>query len=400
MKGPLYSRADILSPTGEDDWNIVEVKSATSIKAVNCHDVAFQKFCWEEAGATINKCFLMYINRDYVKNGEIDPHGLFIVQDISEEVNEAGEGIRKRIEEMLDIINCSNCPSVDIGPHCDDPFTCGLKEECWSGLPEHNVFTLCHGGKKNYELYQKGIVDIVQIPLDYKFSDKQLIQYRCVTNGSPYINRTEIKRFLQNLEYPLYYFDFETFDTAVPLFDGTRPYQKIPFQFSLHIQRLPGTEPEHYSFLAEGRDDPRPALLEALNKVMGTKGSILVYNKSFEESILNGLGEAFKEHSGLVKNMASRLVDLIIPFRNFHYYHPSQKGSASLKSVLPVLTGLSYDDMPIGEGGEASAAYLAITFGEVSKDEAAVTRQQLLNYCKLDTEGMVRIVETLNKLID
>jgi len=397
LSGQIYSRVDILNPANEDEWDIIEVKSSTSVKELNFHDVSFQKLCWEDSGVKIRKCFLAYINNQYVRNGEIKPEDLFIVQDISDEVATAGEGIRDRIDKMLEVIGLPTCPEVDIGPHCSNPYECPLTE-CWDGLPEHNVFTLYYGGKKSYELYRSGVLDIADIPAGYKLNDKQCIQRDCVINGTPYVDKEAVRQFLAELEYPLYFLDFETFGTAIPLFDGTRPYQNIPFQFSLHIQEKPSSEPRHFSFLAEGRQDPRPEFLASLGKLIGSNGSVIAYNKSFEEGVLKDLGNDFPEHASWIANVVCRLVDLIVPFRSFYYYHPSQKGSVSLKSVLPAVTGQGYEEMPIASGDDASLAFLTITFGDISADEAARVREELLAYCALDTEGMVKIIERLEDI--
>jgi hypothetical protein len=397
LSGRIYSRADILNPVNSDEWDIVEVKSSTSVKDVNLHDVSFQKLCWEDAGLKIRKCFLCYINNQYVRNGDIKPEEIFTVEDITDKVAIAKEGIRERVAQMLQVINSPTCPAVDIGPHCSDPYVCALTD-CWEGLPKHNVFTLYYGGKKSYELYHSGILDIANIPAGYKLNDKQRIQCQCVTDGRPHIEKDAISQFLDGLEYPIYYLDFETFSTAIPLFEGTRPYQNIPFQFSLHVQETHGGELKHFSYLAEGRDDPRPGLLASLSKMIGDYGSVIAYNKAFEKGVLEDLGIAFPEYTGWTNGVVSRLVDLIVPFRSFHYYHPSQKGSASLKSVLPAVTGLSYQEMPIASGDNASLAFLTITFKNVTEEEATRVRQELLAYCKLDTEGMVKIVEKLNDL--
>ena len=399
LSGQIYSRADILNPVNDDEWDIIEVKSSTSVKEVNYYDVSFQKLCWEDAGLKIRKCFLACINNQYIRNGEVDPAELFTIHDISDEVAEASEGTRDRVMQMLEVIGNTRCPEVAIGPQCSNPYDCPLTE-CWSGLPEHSVFTLYRGGKKSHELYCSGVFDIIGIPAGYKLNDKQRIQCQSVASKMPYIDKDMIRQFIALLEYPLYYLDFETFATAIPLFDGTKPYQNIPFQFSLHVQEVPGGEPGHFSFLAEGRRDPRPELVASLSRLIGSKGSIVAYNKSFEEGVLKDLGNAFPEYAGWVEDVLARLVDLIIPFRNFSYYHPSQKGSASLKSVLPAVTGLSYDGMPIANGSDASLAFLTNSFEDVPKDEVARVREELLAYCKMDTEGMVSIVNRLADLCE
>lgn len=397
LSGKIYSRVDILNPVNEDEWDIIEVKSSTSVKDVNLHDVSFQKLCWENSGLKIRKCFLAYINNQYVRNGEINPAELFTIQDISDEVEAAGEGLRDRIAQMLEVIGAPSCPQMSIGPHCSDPYDCALTE-CWEGLPEHNVFTLYYGGKKCHELYSSGVLDIAGIPAGYKLNDKQRIQHDCVVSGTPYVDKEAVREFLAGLQYPLYYLDFETFGTAIPLFDATRPYQNVPFQFSLHVQESSSGDVKHFLFLAEGKRDPRPELLKSLKSIIGDSGCIIAYNKSFEENVLLESGKAFPEYTDWTEEVVSRLLDLIVPFRSFHYYHPSQKGSASLKSVLPAITGHGYEDMPIAKGDDASLAFLTITFEDMPADEVARVREELLAYCKMDTEAMVRIIKRLEEI--
>ena len=396
----IYSRVDILSPSNENSWDLIEVKSTTTVKDVHLDDVSFQKHCCEMLGLKIEKCFLMHINNQYVKEGEIDPRKFFTLQDITGEVDESSNGIQDRIADMLEVISASICPETTIGKHCSDPYDCALTE-CWDFLPEYNIFKLYYGGKKSFDLFSSGIITIREIPDSYKLNDKQRIQQACEISGKPYVDREGISNFLGTLQYPLYYLDFETVGPAVPLFDGTRPYQAIPFQFSLHVAENDGSKPKHFSFLASGTGDFRPTFLAELKNVLGDTGSIVVYNQGFEEGILKELALAFPEYDGWVNRVRERLVDLLSPFRQFHYYNPLQKGSASLKSVLPALTGKGYDDLDISDGQAASIAFQAVTYGNVSEEERNKVRSDLEKYCGLDTEGMIWIVDSLrDKLIE
>jgi hypothetical protein len=194
--------------------------------------------------------------------------------------------------------------------------------------------------------------------------------------------------------------DFETFATGIPIYDGTSPYQNIPFQFSLHVITKLGAMVEHYEYLAEGKDDPRPAFLAQLKQDIGPKGSILVYYATFEKSRLKEMAEAFPEYQEWVESIDGRIVDLSIPFRNFSYYHPQQLGSSSLKNVLPVLTNLSYSDLEIAEGNTASLKFMEAAFGNFSGEERQKIRTDLLTYCGQDTGGMIEILKKLQDLID
>jgi len=397
LAGNLYSRVDILAPAGEDEWNIVEVKSSTNVKDVHINDVAFQRYCCTQSGLNIRKCCLALINNQYVRDGDIDPEGLFNIHDVTDRVEEASVGIQDKVDIILEVVGQETCPEMIIGPHCRDPYECSLTE-CWDSLPEGNVFTLYHGGKKSFEMYSNGIVTIGEIPDGYKLNDKQRIQQACVASGEPHVDREAIHDFLSSLEYPLCYLDFETINPAVPLFDGTRPYQHTPFQFSLHLVKDEFAQPEHFSFLASATDDPRPALLAELKKVLGNSGSIIAYNKGFEEGILRNLAKAFPEYSDWVEQVCSRLIDLLEPFKNFDYYHPAQKGSASLKAVLPSITGRDYEDLDISDGQVASLTFQAATYGDMPEAERVKVMTDLEQYCGRDTEGMIWIVERLREL--
>jgi len=386
----LYSRADILVPVG-NEWDIIEVKSGTKVKDINVHDVSFQKHVYEKAGLKIRKCFLMHVNNKFVKKGEINPKEFFTKEDITEKVNEITD-VEEKISKMLKVMKNDTCPDVKISKDCKDPYDCPLEDDCWGFLPSASVFDLYRGGKKCFQLLEDGIVKLQDIPHEYKLTDIQGIQHQCEKTGKVHVNKEEIKKFLDGLEKPLYYLDFESFQTAIPIFDGTRPYQQIVFQWSLHVKD------KHYEYLADG-GDPRLDFLKSLKEVLGDSGSIIVYNQSFEIKRLEELAEVYPEYKEWVKGVVARIVDLIVPFRKFHYYNPIQHGSAGLKSVLPAVTGKNYKDLDINSGTLASVSYFTSVYGDLSDEEKAKIRSDLLKYCKLDTEGMVWIVDELKKLI-
>lgn len=396
----IFSRVDILVPIRTNEWDIIEVKSGTKVKDVNVEDVSFQKYVLEKAGLKIRKCFLMHINNKYVHKGNLDVNELFVPTEITEEVMKVEKGIDKRIENMFKIISAKEKPKICIGKYCKDPYECSLKYLCWSVLPKENVFDLYRGGVKSHNLYDQGIIQIKDIPNGTKLTDIQKIQRDCAINGECHIKEKEIKKFLDGLKYPLYYLDFETINPAIPKFDGMKPYQRIPFQYSLHIQKEKGGECEHISFLADGTDDPRPKFLQSLKDNLGEKGEIIVYNESFEKGVITKCIEAFPEFKKWGLKILDRVKDLLIPFRTFCYYHPDQCGSASIKKVLPVLSDLSYKEMKIGNGGDASIEYERVTFDlDTDEKDKKRVRGALEKYCKLDTRAEVEIVEAMEKLI-
>ena len=420
----LYARVDILNPADNSEWDIIEVKSSTEVKDEHIQDVAFQRYCCEKQGLKIKKCFVTYINNKYIKQGEIDPQQIFIQEDVTERVDEATTGIEDRIAEMFNAISLAESPAVPVGTHCNDPYACPITL-CHLELPENTILSLYRANQKKYEFLHKGILFIKDIPADFKLTKVQQVQKTCDISCQPHIDKDAIKEFLNTLQLPLYYLDFETFNTALPAYDGTRPYQQIPFQFSVHFETPASTRtvvqrarPQkkvqfqlamqfmleeqtnllHYSFLADGTGDPRPDLLTELKKVLGDTGSIFVYNQSFEKRVLTELGKAFPEHKQWAESVCDRLVDLYEPFRNFDYYNPLQQGSASIKEVLPAVTGKSYKGMAINNGEDASLAYLTLMFNEMPDESRNQLRADLEQYCGLDTEGMVCIIKKLREL--
>lgn len=395
-----FVRVDILNPVGVDAWEIIEVKSGTKVKDVNLLDVAFQKYVCEGAGLTIDRCYLMHVNSDYVRTGEIVAAELLHQEDVTEEIEPFLAEVPARLEELKQMAAGDQCPEVLIGPHCNSPYKCPLQYLCWDFLPEYPVTDLYWDTRgRAWEFLSAGVTGMADIPADSSLSIKQEIQRQAVVAGEPQIVPGDIARFLEGLEWPLAFFDLESFQMAVPPYDGTRSYRQIPFQFSVHLQPALGADLEHNEFLAEGTGDPRPAFLAALQEAIPAEGSIVVYNASFEKGVLKACAEAFPEYQAWVESILPRFIDLLVPFRSFSYYHPDQHGSASIKAVLPALTETSYDHLEIADGGTASLSFVEMVFGEdVSEERKAEIRADLLAYCALDTQAMVDILGALQTI--
>jgi hypothetical protein len=393
-----FASVDILNPVGTDEFDIIEVKSATEVKDVNLIDVAFQAFVYKGAGLNIRRCYVMCVNREYVRRGAVDPENFFKLVDVTNEVSRLSHKLAPQLDDMFSVIRRDHEPDIKIGPHCSKPYPCPLQAKCWNFLPSNSVFDLYYGGKKCWRLHRDGVVNLKDIPESVALTERQSIQRKVALTGEPHIDREALVKFLKRLKYPVSYLDFETFSTAIPLFDGLVPFQQTPFQFSLHRVSGQNAKPEHHAFLAEGRVDPRPEFLNHLRDCIGNDGTVVVYNQSFEKGVLTKLAESFPEHAGWIQNVKRRFVDLLKPFKQFGYYHPDQHGSASIKSVLPVLTGRSYADLEIKEGGQASLEYLRVTFGDVPEADRQKVRGQLEQYCCLDTEGMIWIVDAVRQL--
>jgi hypothetical protein len=394
-----YARADILVPVARDAWDLVEVKSTTQLKEdVHLPDIAFQAFVLSGAGIKLRNCFLAHINNKFVRHGAIDPQKFFALKDVTKPVSALSRDIEDQIDAMQRVIGAKSHPEIQIGPHCDNPYTCALHERCWSFLPEASVFTLYRGGQKGFSLLKRGIEKLADIPADVALTNIQTIQRATLLAGQPHIDRPALAAFLGQLEYPVSYLDFETISTAIPLFDGVSPYQQVPFQYSLHILRSTNAKPEHRQFLAEGTVDPRPEFMRQLRAALPEIGSVVNYNASFENSRLKECCELLPEFKPWLRKVTPRIVDLLLPFRGFRYYHPQQDGSASMKAVMPALTGQGYEKLTVQEGGAASREFLRVTYGQVTSSERRRVRRDLEEYCGLDTLGMVQIVDQLKRL--
>jgi hypothetical protein len=394
--GGAYAQVDILAPDGTQ-WDLVEVKSSTSVNDINLHDLSLQRYACEAAGLNVGKCILAHINNQYVRQGDLDLHQLFILEDQTSEVASSVQSVPDRLSELQQVLASKAVPEMPIGPHCSAPYGCVLQGDCWAFLPEHSVFDLYRGGRKAWSLFEDNVLSMSEIGSRISLSGTQAVQLAAVQTGRAQVDKPAIRQFLKGLAYPLWLLDFETFQTAVPLYDGTKPYQQIPFQFSLHRLDGPRTKPQHQFWLAEGRDDPRPGFLAKLKGALGAGGDILAFNISFERARLSELARQYPEHTDWLEHTNSRFVDLITPFRGFAYYHPDQHGSCSLKAVLPALTGKGYDGMEIAEGRAAARAFLRVEHGEMDPEEKQRVRKHLETYCEQDTLGMVWILDALDQ---
>ena len=396
----LYALADILNPVGKDEWDLYEVKSSTEVKPEHITDVAFQKHVYEKASVNIRNCYLMHINNEYVRKGEIDPKQLFTSKDITEKCAGLLPSIEAGIKIALKVINAKSEPKVNIGPQCGDPWECPLTEQCWSFLPEKDsVYSLYYGKKLALGLISKGIVKITDIPKEAKLNDRQFIQCTSHKNKEIFINKPRIKLFLQSLVFPLYLLDFETINPAIPVYDNSHPYDTIPFQYSLYKWDSLKDKPIKYGYIEQSKNDPREPILKRLKELLGHSGSIIAYNESFEKNAIKNAAAVYDEYKDWAEVLEGRFIDLLVPFRSFYYYNPVQEGSASLKQVLPALTKMNYKNIAISNGGEASGEYFRVTFGEdiAEKDRKAVYKA-LDKYCDIDTIGMAEIIKALAKI--
>lgn len=384
----------------KEGWKAYEVKSSTKVSETYVKDAAIQYYTIINSGIDIKDISIVYINNQYIKKGELDIHQFFAIKSIYNQVLEFLPHIPNEVTRLKNIIESPEVPYVDIGPHCSEPYECDFIGTCWKHIPDYSVFNISRLNKdKKFDLYNQGVITLDQINISQTdLNPNQVLQVQSEVNGTSHIDIEQIRKFINGLNYPLYYLDFETIGPAVPKYNGCRPYQQVVFQYSLHIQQTASSELEHHEYLADPSQDPRVGFIEKLINDCGTNGDILVYNIGFERGKLNDLIDTFPEYSNQLRGIVNRLKDLMIPFQQKWYYTPEMKGSYSIKYVLPALVPeLSYDNLEIKEGGAASNTFLAMVNGTFEGNVEA-TRNKLKEYCKLDTFGMVKIIEKLQNI--
>ena len=399
----VLAALDILHHTENERWAI-EVKSSSEVKKYHLTDASLQYWVMNKSGFKPDKFFLMHINTTYIKDVAINPNELFTLADITNKVIENQVWVENNLQNLKNILEAGKEPVVEIGKHCDSPFNCDYKHHCWKHIPEQSVFSLYSPSGLDWKLYEKGIFKITDIPEDTALNHRQTLQVNGQKSANSHVDTDKIKAFLNEWTFPLYFFDFETIFPALPVLNGTRPFQQVPFQYSLHIIEEIGAEYSHKEFLADPNDfngntiDPRKQLIEQMKLDFGETGSIVAYNASFEITRLKELAIAFPEDQVFLEGIIGRFVDLLIPFRSGWHYHPEMGNSASIKYVLPAIAPeFSYQDLEISNGGDASNTFLNMINKTFTGDEVKV-REALKKYCERDTLGMVIIWEELIKL--
>jgi len=402
-KGVLV-RTDVLKRNGES-FHLTEVKSATKIKPEYTEDVSIQKYVMQGCGLQVQDTKVMHLNRDYVYDGSVSADGsnaydrsrLFA----TEELQPYGDGqVSRTLDEQFRMLAQPEPPNVKPSARCNNPYDCEFFDHCHPVWPDGDVRSLPIAGCKIETLLSGGITSIDQLPSQIALMERfHLTAKECkfalgakarVVQIAP-----ELAAEFEALRYPLYFMDFETVFPALPLFAGLRPYDQLPFQWSVHVQRQPGSEVAHHEFLATDTSDPRREFITSLCTAVGESGHVVVYNATFESLRLAELAAWLPEFAGRITNIRGRLWDLYPAVRK-HVYHPAFGGSYSLKYVLPALVpSMTYAGMRVAEGQGAGIAWESLVRGGLDEVEREETRKALLDYCGQDTMAMVRLLERL-----
>ena len=396
-----FCSIDILKNNGKT-IEIYEVKSSTEIRDIYLDDISYQFYILKNLGYKVIKASIVYINNQYIRHGKLNLQQFFNIKDVTDAVLEKQKEMETKIQEINEYMKQESEPEQEIGMQCFKPYQCQFWKYCTKHLPEQNVFQIRKMRKdKAIKLYCEGkadFKDLLKEEMNWKY--KQQIEFE-EFNYKPHIDKQKIREFMKNLYYPIYFLDFETMQQAIPEFDNSKPYQQIPFQYSLHYIEKEDGKLLHKEFLAESGIDPRRKIAEQLIKDIPKDVCVTAYNMMFEKGRIKELAEIFPDLSEHLMNIHEHIQDLMIPFSERMYYCKDMQGSYSIKYVLPALfpndPELNYHNLPlIHNGGEAMNIFPKIK--DMSKEEQEKARYGLLKYCELDTYAMVKVWEKLKEV--
>lgn len=385
-------RVDLLF-RDEDGLRLVEVKSTTSVKPLHITDSAIQAWVMENAGYQVKRVELAHVNNSFVYQGDGDYMGLLTHADITDAVSEIKHKVSGWANSFKTLL-AGEMPDIASGEQCHKPYDCPFDGFCNKDQAEYPLSLLSYSRKFLEPLGAEGIIDIRNVPEAMLTTDKQRRIWTATVTGKPILDKA-IATELAKLPYPRYYLDFETVGYVVPIWKGTHPYQSLPYQWSCHLETADGAL-THMEYLdVDGTQPPMRHFAKSLVEKMGSDGPIFVYS-SYEAGIIKGLIEMYPGLAKSLENIVDRLVDLL-PLAQKYYYHPAMKGSWSIKAVLPTIAGdapdLDYKQLDeVQNGLLAQEAYLEIIRPDTSKERRDDLSRKLLDYCKLDTLAMVRLV--------
>ena len=397
-----YCSIDILK-NDIDGLEIYEVKSSTEVKDIYIDDISYQVYVLTNLGYNIKKASIVYVNNQYVRQGDLELNKLFNIEDVTEIAFNKQDEIQNKLNEITEYMKQQEEPKQDIDINCFKPYNCEFWEHCTRHLPVNNIFKIREMHKEQkLKLYKRGIYDFKDVlNEDINVKYKQQVEFE-VLNKDIIIDKEGIRAFLNKLYYPLYFLDFETYQQPIPRYNGIRPYMQIPFQYSLHYIQDKNAELQHKEFLSEAGIDPRRKLAEQLVKDIPTDVCVLAYNMKFDKMVIKELAEVIEDLREHLMNIYDNMQDLMIPFYERMYYCKEMQGSYSIKYVLPALfpndEQLDYHKLPVVHNGSEAMSVFA-TLHNKSKEEQEIIRRGLLAYCKLDTFAMVKIWEKLIEVI-
>lgn len=399
VAGDLYAKADIvITDIASGAIEIYEVKSGTKVKEEYQIDLTFQCVVAEKAGFTVTRGLLITLDNSYVFDGDLEIERLLRISDETEYVNKNKEAVALQAAAALTVRSREEVIPALVNYCKDNKLDCRSIRRHHQAIPDYNVSHLFNGGSKKLNaLLEAGILNLTDIPADFKMTDREAAIVQVERSQTPYIDRETILAEINALEYPLNFLDYESFNPAVPKFVKTRPYQQMVFQYSLHTIDHKGAEMRHSYHLSrnDGRH-PCEEIVERLHEDLnGRVGTVIIWSEGFEKTRNTELAEMFGGYAALLEELNEKVYDLRKVFSRRLYMHPGFRGRDSIKKVLPVLTDLSYEGMAIADGLTASIKWFHAATGRGTPEEREKTFEDLEAYCHLDTLAMVEIYNHL-----
>ena len=390
------------------NWNAYSIRTGGQGFGTNYLDLALQYFILLKNDLDINSFWVIYLNKRYHFDGSMNPSRLLRIRDCLSELADNISLIEKKLEEIKHPLDNHEIKKIDIGNHCFHPSPCKYMNICWSHIPANSVFEIASLERdRKFQMYQRGILLQKDIPVDEYplFNPNQLLQIKSTISQKSSIHSEELGNFLNRIQYPVHYLDFESFMPMIPLFPNTRPFQHIPFEYCLYKRFGKETSPEFRFFLAETFNksgipvDPRREFFKNLLNDLENNGSILVYDSRLEIKHLREISALYPEFSDMTESIVSRIIDLTIPFQKKYYYTPAMQGLYSIKNIIPaLLPEFTYENLVIKNGYMAMRAFESL-FYETSAEKINQTRVDLMEYCKTDVFAMVEIHKFLENLV-
>ncbi|MEE8440107.1 MAG: DUF2779 domain-containing protein [Spirochaetia bacterium] len=395
---PYEATVDLWYPQRPAGMAAVIIREAAGLKQPYLIESVFIRYCAGAAGEMVTRQFVHYLDRSYLYVDELDGDALFVLADVTRRVGLMFGEHEKRLDALLAELAVDPFLERYRDTICSRAHTCPVCSADVTPVGDNHITKLYRGGELGRKLLAEGYETITDVPEERLPLPGQRIQRATLLSRKPHIDADGLTRFLESISYPLHYLDFEAVSSAVPRYDGTHPWEHIPYLFSVHTETAPGDRLTHQWFLMDPHRDQRRELLRSLLGALGGDGTVLVYGAAFEAGILARLAETFPEKSTAVEDVAGRMVDLLQPFNEFAYYHHTQRGKVRLKTVLPILTDENYSDLVVRDGYAANSVYRYLS--SRAEDTAAVAlTDDLVRYCTRDTLAMVRIVGELRDIV-
>lgn len=397
-KDSLTCVPDIVIKVRDNVVDLFEIKASSKVEPKHQYDLAFQKHVIELCGLRVENCKIILVNTNYVRLGEIDPEQLIVIEDVTNAVSLLKEETITNIDKALQTLHQSSCPDKNPSQLQFESLKNWMNiYRHFVTLPDDSIYNLNRLTVKQLQEFELEHISLItDLSDDQHLRKEQQVQVKVTKEDRILIDHDSISMFLDQLQFPLYFLDYETASSVIPPFDRTKPHQQVPFQFSLHILETPESELKHVGYLHSENSNPVEPLSKTLQSSIGEKGTVLVWYEGFEKERNNEMGKMYPEFENFYQTLNGRVVDLMLPFSCGWYADRRFFGSASIKKVLPVIVPeLSYQSLKIQEGGTAQTTWMETFLEGKNQDHKEQILQDLDHYCTLDTLAMVKIYQFL-----